>query len=595
MRIAVAIAGALEYAHRNGVIHRDMKPENVLLQAGQPVIADFGIALAVSNAGGARVTQTGLSLGTPQYMTPEQATGDRVIDGRTDIYSLAAMTYEMLTGEPPHTGTSAQAIIAKLMTEDVRPLTVLRRNVPPHVDAAVRHGLEKLAADRFATAEDFSLALTGARPFVMTGAAPGPPGSASSTRTSARTRVLVVSLAVIAASATAAAVWLATRPAPRPPAARFALGIPDSVTLFTGGGTKLALSRDGTKIVFVGVKNGKRALYLRRLDDPAAQLVRGSEMGNTNANVSPTFSPQGDWIVFEVDRVPKKIPAAGGTAQTLADSGGGVSWGDRGVLLFQRSGTLWIGTSEGRDARPLARPDTTHGVFAYQWAEVLPGGNDALVTINRAPGAALIVDSLRLGVVSLKTGVVTDLGVYGTNAHYVSTGHIVFGRTGNLVFVAPFSLRKLAITGPASLLLENIWQGTGGATGFTVSDNGALAYPRAHSLRIRDLVAVNRSGTARRIPGDAMDFVSPRVSPDGRTIASSVIFRDGKWGTSLIDMSTGAHERLTPPIRAGTPNGRATARASCSGGASALPTNLCRGRGTGAAPTRCLAAGRPRG
>src|SRR5687767_15363964 len=106
VRIAVAIAGALDYAHHQGVIHRDLKPENVLLQAGQPVIADFGIALAVSNAGGTRVTQTGLSLGTPQYMSPEQATGDRGIDGRTDIYSLAAITYEMLAGEPPHSGTS---------------------------------------------------------------------------------------------------------------------------------------------------------------------------------------------------------------------------------------------------------------------------------------------------------------------------------------------------------------------------------------------------------------------------------------------------------------------------------------------------------
>src|ERR1044071_6434770 len=123
LNLAIAVAGALDYAHRAGVIHRDLKPENILLREGQPLVADFGIALAVSNAGGARVTQTGLSLGTPQYMSPEQATGDRVIDGRTDIYSLAAMTYEMLTGEPPHTGTSAQAIIAKLMTEDVRPLT----------------------------------------------------------------------------------------------------------------------------------------------------------------------------------------------------------------------------------------------------------------------------------------------------------------------------------------------------------------------------------------------------------------------------------------------------------------------------------------
>ena len=102
VRMTVAVANALDYAHSHGVIHRDLKPENILLQAGQPVIADFGIALAVSNAGGNRITQTGLSLGTPQYMSPEQATGDRVIDGRSDIYSLGAVAYEMLTGEPPH-------------------------------------------------------------------------------------------------------------------------------------------------------------------------------------------------------------------------------------------------------------------------------------------------------------------------------------------------------------------------------------------------------------------------------------------------------------------------------------------------------------
>ena len=161
VRIAAAIAGALDYAHRHGVIHRDLKPENVLLHDGQPLVADFGIALAVSNAGGARVTQTGLSLGTPQYMSPEQATGDRAIDSRTDIYSLGALTYEMLSGEPPHSGASAQAIIARLMTEEPRPLTSTRRNVPPHVDAAVRHALEKLPADRFATAKKFADALQG--------------------------------------------------------------------------------------------------------------------------------------------------------------------------------------------------------------------------------------------------------------------------------------------------------------------------------------------------------------------------------------------------------------------------------------------------
>src|SRR6267378_1744865 len=126
VRLATAIASALDYAHRHGVIHRDLKPENILLHEDQPLVADFGIALAVSNAGGNRITQTGLSLGTPQYMSPEQATGDRVIDARTDIYSLGAVIYEMLAGESPHTGTTAQAIIARMLTEKPRPMRTSR-------------------------------------------------------------------------------------------------------------------------------------------------------------------------------------------------------------------------------------------------------------------------------------------------------------------------------------------------------------------------------------------------------------------------------------------------------------------------------------
>ena len=130
VRIASAIAGALDYAHRHNVIHRDLKPENILMHEGQPLIADFGIALAVSNAGGSRITQTGLSLGTPQYMSPEQATGDRAIDGRTDIYSLGAMTYEMLVGDPPHAASTSQAIIAKVLTETPQRVRVGRPSTP---------------------------------------------------------------------------------------------------------------------------------------------------------------------------------------------------------------------------------------------------------------------------------------------------------------------------------------------------------------------------------------------------------------------------------------------------------------------------------
>src|SRR3954466_15432878 len=161
IRISIAIANALDYAHSHGVIHRDLKPENILIQAGQPVIADFGIALAVSNAGGNRITQTGLSLGTPSYMSPEQATGDRVIDGRTDVYSLAAILYEMLTGDPPHRGHSSQSIIARVITEPVPSVRIARPNVPGHVADAIARGLEKVPADRWPTAGAFADALTG--------------------------------------------------------------------------------------------------------------------------------------------------------------------------------------------------------------------------------------------------------------------------------------------------------------------------------------------------------------------------------------------------------------------------------------------------
>jgi tetratricopeptide (TPR) repeat protein/tRNA A-37 threonylcarbamoyl transferase component Bud32 len=163
VRIATALSSALDYAHKQGVVHRDIKPENILLQAGEPLLADFGIALAVSAAGGERMTGTGLSLGTPQYMSPEQATGDRPIDARSDVYSLAAVTYEMLTGEPPHGGRTAQAVVARVLTESPRSACALRETVPAQLDAAVLRGLAKLPADRFATAGEFARALVGER------------------------------------------------------------------------------------------------------------------------------------------------------------------------------------------------------------------------------------------------------------------------------------------------------------------------------------------------------------------------------------------------------------------------------------------------
>ncbi|MEQ1691164.1 MAG: serine/threonine-protein kinase [Gemmatimonas sp.] len=159
VRIAREVASALDYAHRQGVIHRDIKPENILLHDGQAIVADFGIALAVQQAGGQRMTQTGLSLGTPQYMSPEQAMGERAIDARSDIYSLAAVLYEMLTGDPPFTGSSVQAVVAKVMNASVERPTLIRKTVTPSLETAVLRALEKLPADRFGSAAEFAAAL----------------------------------------------------------------------------------------------------------------------------------------------------------------------------------------------------------------------------------------------------------------------------------------------------------------------------------------------------------------------------------------------------------------------------------------------------
>jgi serine/threonine protein kinase len=154
------VASALDYAHSHGVVHRDIKPENILLHEGEAVLADFGIALAVKEAGGNRLTETGLSLGTPQYMSPEQATGDRALDKRSDIYSLGAVFYEMLAGEPPVTGGTAQAMIAKLMTERPVKLRVIRNTVPLKVELAAEKALAKVPADRYSSAGEFARAVS---------------------------------------------------------------------------------------------------------------------------------------------------------------------------------------------------------------------------------------------------------------------------------------------------------------------------------------------------------------------------------------------------------------------------------------------------
>src|SRR4051794_23701699 len=228
LRITTEVASALDYAHRHGVVHRDIKPENILIHDGQALVADFGIALAASKASGARMTETGMSLGTPHYMSPEQAMGEREITPRSDVYALGAVLYEMLTGDPPFTGSTAQAVVARVVTESPRPLVPQRHTIPPHVEAAVLTALEKLPADRFASAAQFAEALGNRtyRSTVVTGQVAAV-GAGARGRGGAGVYVLAGALVL----ATAAALWGWFRPRPVPPLTQFSLGLRTNQTL----------------------------------------------------------------------------------------------------------------------------------------------------------------------------------------------------------------------------------------------------------------------------------------------------------------------------------------------------------------------------
>ena len=258
VRIAIEVAGALDYAHRHGVIHRDVKPENILLHDGSALVADFGIALAV-NAPGSRMTETGLSLGTPHYMSPEQATAEKNLTSRSDVYSLGAVLYEMLAGHPPHTGASPQQVIMKIVTEDVAPISRIRKSVPSHVDAAVAKALERLPADRFDSAKDLAHAL----------ANPTPAIAARSPANAPRRRGWVGIAATVAAAVVIVAVVLGVRQSPPSPLAYTQLTFA-SQAIFNA-----RFASDGRTIVFSATPDTTDAphLFVIRPESPDPQPI----------------------------------------------------------------------------------------------------------------------------------------------------------------------------------------------------------------------------------------------------------------------------------------------------------------------------------
>ena len=349
INIARQIAGALEHAHHHGVIHRDIKPENILLHEGEAMVADFGIALALSEAADPRLTATGFSLGSPQYMSPEQATGERHLDGRSDVYALGAVLYEMLAGVAPHTGQTSQAIISKLLTERPTPLRAIRGTVPPAVESAVARALEKTPADRFPSAAAFAVALQGSAPVP---------------RAEPASRRLRVALMALAAALALAAAYLLLRPSPT-----LAIGRSEQITAEPGLEIQPALSPDGQLVAYAAGTAGHMRIFIRPVAGGGGRTIPLSD-DSTAVETHPRWSPDGSRLLFLTRGGAAVASAFGGASQPVVPPGGGnvqsAIWSPDGLEIgFVRSDTLLIVSTDGGTPRPIGGGEDLH---SCDWA-----------------------------------------------------------------------------------------------------------------------------------------------------------------------------------------------------------------------------------
>ncbi len=513
--ITKAVASALDYAHRHEVIHRDIKPENILLHDEQALVADFGIALAISAAGGTRLTETGLSLGTPHYMSPEQATADRELDARSDVYSLAATLYEMLVGRPPFEAASAQAVVAKILTEEPAQVTAERHTVPPHVEATIHKALAKLPADRFATASQFAEALTNPSAAVVSPIAATPSaGVRALPRFVMRPRWLgwAVPLGLAVLAGAAAWGWLRQTTSQRAALVRFAIPFPESVSSVRAGGNWVALSRDGTHIAYVGVGDRGQQIYLRPMDQLEARPIPGTEGGG-----QPFFSHDGQWIGFtDGDRL-RRVRVGGGPPSTIVEHPEmrGATWGADGMIVLGSPSGLWRVSAGGATPEQLSKTIVDRGSVGHRRPELLPGGAGVLFTIWNG-----VLEEAQVAVLSLRTGEVTPL-FRGNTPRYSETGHVIYGRADGVLMAVPFDRVHLEVTGQELSILEGIMVKPSGITEFGLSRSGSLVYLTGEASR-GTIVLVDRQGEEQSLIDRPDAFNSPRFSPNGSLLSFAI-------------------------------------------------------------------------
>jgi Tol biopolymer transport system component len=512
LKYGIEICEGLEKAHRSGVVHRDLKPGNIMLTKSGAKLMDFGLAkpLLAATTPSSDLTQTlvtprqpltteGTLVGTFQYMSPEQVEGKEA-DARSDIFSLGALLHEMVTGKPAFEGKTIASTIAAILASDPPAMSALQPSSSPALDATVKSCLAKDPDERLQSAHDVKLQLK----WLPKAAGSGPIVSESPPR---RWHWwLVAGLSAICVLLAAALVWRVWRasPAAEQPVTRFTIALARNQELATDATQAVALSSDGVRLAYVAAENSISRLYIHRLDQFSAVEIPDSE-GAT----FPFFSPTGEWVAFFSQGKLKKAPADGGQPAVVCDiqTFFGGTWlpNDTIIVAVPNYGLASVPASGGSLQKV---PINAKDAFYPQGPAWLPGGEWLMFRDYFSAKRTLVVN--------LQTGEMRQIGK-NVEALIYAEGHLIFYNNGAL-WSAPFDLGKIAITGSPMELERGVTERNYVGQG-TASENGVLAYaPGAIGNFSRNIYAVSRNGQEQKINVPAQDFVDPAVSPDGRRL-----------------------------------------------------------------------------
>jgi serine/threonine-protein kinase len=531
IRLTREVAEALDYAHRRGIIHRDIKPENILLHDGRAMVMDFGIALAVSAAAGGRMTETGLSLGTPHYMSPEQATAEKELTPRSDVYSIASVLYEMLAGQPPHVGGAAQQVIMRIITEAARPVSDFRKNVPANVVAALAKALEKLPADRFTSAKEFADALGNAN-FTAAGVAAPAPLTASKRAWYAQPLPYAAALAL----SLGALAWQSLRPAQsgaNSEPMRFVVK-PPTGGIAVGRRFSTSISANGKRIAFIARDGGAARVHIQDVGKLTTKPLPGTEDARYFA-----LSPDGRELVWQLGvGGMKRMDIEAGAISDIALP--------KDVAKFLPSGVTWQGNTIVASIGPYGIVLIPAKGGALKRVQVTRGGQACRCNFSATLSpdeSALFVAGPNLYALPITGGEVKDLGVAAERIVAVRDGVIAFVTADGKLMVAPVDAAKRSI-GTAVAVETGLISGSEAG----IADNGTLVMFAGESRTTMELVDERGNGTPITGGSVAATMMYPRLSPDGNRVAVSVSSRMGiglDFRIDVIDIAAGTTTRLT--------------------------------------------------